>query len=147
MAKTAEERLQELQKKQAQLKQQEKELKQRISKENRKADTHRKIEIGGTVESVCRIHIEKEDLPKLLSFLKNQEQRGHYFAKAMGYRWREAKDKDGNSITEYYVPENENNGGEKEKEEQSADGSVFPESWTSDTTSNTTPTEETRRFF
>lgn len=117
MAKTAEERLLELQKKQAQLKQQEKELKQRISKENRKADAHRKIEIGGAVESVCRIHIEKEDLPKLLSFLKNQEQRGHYFAKAMGYKWREGRDENGNTVTEYYVPEEENNGGEKEKED------------------------------
>ena len=117
MAKTAEERLLELQKKQAQLKQQEKELKQRISKENRKADAHRKIEIGGTVESVCRIHIEKEDLPKLLSFLKNQEQRGHYFAKAMGYKWREKRDENGNTVTEYYIPAEENDGSEKEKED------------------------------
>ena len=132
MAKTAEERLLELQKKQAQLKQQEKELKQRISKENRKADAHRKIEIGGAVESVCRIHIEKQDLPKLLSFLKNQEQRGHYFAKAMGYRWREKKDENGNTVTEYYIPEEENNGGEKEKEAAGTDSQEPAESWTNE---------------
>lgn len=132
MAKTAEERLQELQKKQAQLKQQEKELKQRISKENRKADTHRKIEIGGTVESVCRIHIEKEDLPKLLSFLKNQEQRGHYFAKAMGYKWREERDKNGNTVTEYYVPKEENNEGEKEKEDAGTVSQEPTKDWTNE---------------
>lgn len=82
--KTVEERIAELQKRQAQLKAQEKSLKAKQSQAERKARTKRLIEIGGAVESVLGSPIEKENLPKLIDFLKQQEERGQYFSKAMG---------------------------------------------------------------
>ena len=77
------ERIAELQEKQKQLKEQEKKLKSQQSAEERKKRTKRLIEIGAAVESVLKNPIEKEDLPKLISFLENQEKRGNYFSKAM----------------------------------------------------------------
>jgi hypothetical protein len=41
------------------------------------------IEIGAAVESVLNRPIEHDELPKLIDFLKTQEQRGHFFSKAM----------------------------------------------------------------
>lgn len=58
-------------------------LKARKSQEERKARTKRLIEIGAAVESVLGRPIEHDELPKLIDFLKTQEQRGHFFSKAM----------------------------------------------------------------
>lgn len=80
---TIEERIAELQKKQEQLKAKEKALKAKQSQQERKARTKRLIEIGGAVESVLGKPIPKEDLPKLINFLKQQEERGQYFSRAM----------------------------------------------------------------
>lgn len=66
-----------------QLNQQVKQLKARKSQEERKARTKRLIEIGASVESVLGRPIEHDELPKLIDFLKTQEQRGHFFSKAM----------------------------------------------------------------
>lgn len=101
MALSDKEKLLKLQQKQEQLKQQEKELKKRIAKNNRKADTHRKIQVGAAVESVCHIKIEEEDIPKLISFLKFQE-RGYYFSKAMGYSHKSVTSEDGTTRIEYF---------------------------------------------
>ncbi len=79
-----EERIAELQKRQEQLKAKEKALKAKQAQAERKARTKRLIEIGGAVESVLGCPIPKEDLPKLIAFLNQQEDRGHYFSKAMG---------------------------------------------------------------
>lgn len=81
--KTVEERIAELQKRQEQLKAQEKALKAKQLQAERKARTKRLIEIGGAVESVLGKPINKEDLSKLISFLKQQEERGQFFSKAM----------------------------------------------------------------
>lgn len=84
MAETSiEERIAKLQERQSQLKAQEKALKAKQSGAERKARTKRLIEIGGAVESVLGQPISKEDLPKLIKFLKDQEERGHYFSQAM----------------------------------------------------------------
>ena len=56
--------------------------KQKASDE-RKKRTKRLIEVGAAVESVLKQPIEKEDLPKLIHFLEQQEERGNYFSKAM----------------------------------------------------------------
>lgn len=69
--------------KKEQLNQQVKQLKARKSQEERKARTKRLIEIGAAVESVLNRPIEHDELPKLIDFLKTQEQRGHFFSKAM----------------------------------------------------------------
>lgn len=71
------------QKKKEQLNQQVKQLKARKSQEERKARTKRLIEIGASVESVLGRPIEHDELPKLIDFLNTQEQRGHFFSKAM----------------------------------------------------------------
>ena len=81
--KTDEERLLELQKQMEQLKAKEKIIKARQAEKERKARTKRLIEIGAVVESVLGRPIEKEDLSKLKSFLEEQEDRGHFFSKAM----------------------------------------------------------------
>lgn len=77
------ERIAEIQAKQKQLKEQEKRLKAKQSEAERKKRTKRLIEIGGAVESVLGKPIEAEDLPKLVAFLQQQEQRGGFFSKAM----------------------------------------------------------------
>lgn len=82
-ARPIEERIAELQKKQAELKAQEKKLKAQQNQAERKARTKRLIEIGGAVESVLGRPIEKDDIPKLIAFLKRQEDRGGWFSKAM----------------------------------------------------------------
>ena len=76
-------RIEELQRRQSELHEIEKQLKARKSAEDRKADAHRKIEIGATVESVLGRHIEHDELHKLFNYLRDQEKRGMYFSKAM----------------------------------------------------------------
>lgn len=80
---TIDERIEKLEEKKEQLNQQVKQLKARKSQEERKARTKRLIEIGASVESVLGRPIEHDELPKLIDFLKIQEQRGHFFSKAM----------------------------------------------------------------
>ncbi len=81
--KTNEQKLAELDKKLAQLQQQKKALLQREKQAERKARTKRLIEVGAAVESILGKPIQKEDLPKLIAFLKQQERNGNFFSKAM----------------------------------------------------------------
>ena len=82
--KTIDERIAELQEKQAQLKAKEKQLRAKQSAENRKKEAHRKIVVGGAVESVLGRPVEgDEDINRLITFLKKQEERGKFFSKAM----------------------------------------------------------------
>ncbi|MCI9577129.1 MAG: relaxasome subunit MobC [Clostridiales bacterium] len=83
MKNNLDERIAKLQEKQKQLKAQEKALRARQSQEERKIRTKRLIDIGAAVESVLGHPIEKEDLPNLIDFLQQQEQRGNFFSKAM----------------------------------------------------------------
>jgi hypothetical protein len=80
---TSEERIAELDKKIEQIKAQKKAILAREKQAERKARTKRLIEVGATVESVLGRPIEQDELPKLLNFLKQQEERGQYFSKAM----------------------------------------------------------------
>lgn len=91
--KTAIEQLENLNKKQEQMKAQEKLLKQRIAEENRKARTKRLIQIGAEVESVYGKPIEDEKLIRLRKFLQEQEFRGAFLTKAL-----ERKDDDNDSL-------------------------------------------------
>ena len=77
------ERLNELLKKQEQLKAQEKALRKRQSEEERKKRTRRLIELGGIVESVLGRPTTDQDKVRLLYFLRLQEQKGSFFSKAM----------------------------------------------------------------
>lgn len=77
------ERIVELQKKQEQLKAQEKALKRRQYTEEHKKRTRRLIELGGIIESVLGRPTTDEDKIKLLNFLKRQEMNGNYFTRAM----------------------------------------------------------------
>ena len=77
------ERLEKLKKQKEELKMKEKKLLAQKASEERKKRTKRLIEIGAAVESVLKQPIEKEDLPKLIHFLEQQEERGNYFSKAM----------------------------------------------------------------
>jgi len=81
--KSVDERIKALQEKQKQLKAQENKLKAQQNKEKRKAEAHRKIEVGGAVESVLGRPIEHDELPRLIAFLKAQEERGHFFSDYM----------------------------------------------------------------
>ena len=62
---------------------QKKELLKRKKAEESKKRTHRLCQVGGAVESVLGSHIEEEDIPKLIGFLKKQEANGKFFSKAM----------------------------------------------------------------
>lgn len=66
-----------------QLKAIDRQLRAKQSKEERNKRTKRLIEVGATVEKVLGRAIEKEELPKLMNFLQQQEDRGSYFSKAM----------------------------------------------------------------
>ncbi|MCR5736604.1 MAG: DUF3847 domain-containing protein [Eubacterium sp.] len=61
-----------------------KKLERQKKAEEEKKRVHRLIEVGASVESVLGCEIEKEDLPKLIAFLKKQEANGRYFSNAMG---------------------------------------------------------------
>lgn len=84
MAKTKEERLSELEEKQKQLKEQAKRIRAQISADERKKRTKHLIEIGGAVYSVLGDSFQDGDVEKLIAFLKQQDDRGGYFSKAMG---------------------------------------------------------------
>ena len=84
MAKTKEERLSELEEKQKQLKEQAKRIRAQISADERKQRTKHLIEIGGAVYSVLGDSFQDGDVEKLTAFLKQQDERGGYFSKAMG---------------------------------------------------------------
>lgn len=73
------------------LKAQKKELEKRYKEEQKKARTHRLCQIGGAVESVLGGPIEEVDIPKLIGFLKRQEENGCYFSRAMGRDPKEKK--------------------------------------------------------
>ena len=77
------ERLNELLKKQEQLKAQEKALRKRQSEEERKKRTRRLIELGGIVESVLGRPTTDQDKVRFMYFLKLQEKNGGFFSKAM----------------------------------------------------------------
>lgn len=83
MAKTKQERLEELVEKQKQLKEQERKIRAQISADERKKRTKHLIEIGGAVYSVLGDSYQDGDVERLIAFLKGQEQRGKYFSKAM----------------------------------------------------------------
>lgn len=74
-----EKKLQELK----QLQKQRKNLESRKKEDERKRRAHRLIEIGGAVESVLGHPIEEKNIPKLIKYLRSQEDRGRYFTKAM----------------------------------------------------------------
>lgn len=74
------ERLEKLKKQKEELKAKEKKLLAQKASAERKKRTKRLIEVGAAVESVLKQPIEKEDLPKLINFLEQQED---YFSKAM----------------------------------------------------------------
>ena len=93
-AKTFDERLEELQKKQQQLKAQEAALKKRKAEEDRKARTRRLIELGGIVESVLGRKTVDEDKVRFMNFLKKQEANGKYFTKAMNVSAEQKTDVD-----------------------------------------------------
>ena len=76
-------RIDELRKKQDQLKAQERDLKKRQSAEERKKRTRRLIELGGIVESVLGRPTVDEDKVRFINFLKRQETNGNFFTKAM----------------------------------------------------------------
>lgn len=80
---TTEEQLETLNKKQEQMKAQERALKKRLSEENRKARTRRLIKIGAEVESVYGKAIDEDMLPRLRKFLQDQEYRGSFLSKAL----------------------------------------------------------------
>lgn len=80
---TYDERIDELRKKQDQLKAQERDLKKRQNAEERKKRTRRLIELGGIVESVLGRPTVDEDKVRFMNFLKRQETNGNFFTKAM----------------------------------------------------------------
>lgn len=81
--KTLEEQLKALEEKEQILKARKQQLIAKSKEQERKARTHRLIEIGGAVESVLGRAIEKDELPKLIAFLKQQEKNDGFFSKAM----------------------------------------------------------------
>ena len=58
---------------------QKRELQKRQKAEESRKRTHRLCVIGGAVESVLGYPIEEEDIPKLIGFLKRQEQMEIFF--------------------------------------------------------------------
>lgn len=81
--KSYDERISELQKRQEQLKAQEKSLKKKQSEEERKKRTRRLIELGGIVEAVLGRATTDDDKVRFMNFLKRQEANGKFFTKAM----------------------------------------------------------------
>ena len=83
--KTYDERIEELVKKQEQLKAQERQLKKQQNAEERKRRTKRLIELGAIVESVLGrpTTTTDDDKERLQAFLRKQEANGKFFTKAM----------------------------------------------------------------
>ena len=67
-----------------QLEAQLKALESRKKEEERKARTHRLIEIGATLESITKQPIQKANLPMLLEYLTKIEENNFAFSKAIG---------------------------------------------------------------
>lgn len=80
---TIDEQIKALEEKEQILKARKQQLLAKNREQERKKRTKRLIEVGATVEKVLGRPIEQEELPKLLNFLKQQEERGQYFSKAM----------------------------------------------------------------
>ena len=80
---TIEEQIAELQKKQKELKEQEKRLRARKTKEERAKRTKHLIEMGGMIYSILGREYVEGDIERLAAFLKGQDSRGGYFSKAM----------------------------------------------------------------
>ena len=81
--KTIEEQIKALEEKEKTIKARKQQQQAKEKEKERKARTHRLIEIGGAVESVLGRPIEKEELPKLITFLKKQEEKGQFLSKAL----------------------------------------------------------------
>ena len=77
------ERMEEIHKRQEQLKAQEKALKKKQADESRRKRTKRLIELGGIVESVLGRETTDDDKLRFLNFLNRQERNGRFFTKAM----------------------------------------------------------------
>jgi hypothetical protein len=86
--KTIEEQIKALEEKEQSLKAQKMQLQAKQREQEKKARTHRLIEVGGAVESVLGRPIEKEEIPKLIAFLKAQEDRGQFLSKALNENTR-----------------------------------------------------------
>ncbi len=80
---TFDERIEELVKKQEQLKAQERQLKKQQNTEERKRRTKRLIELGAIVESVLGRPTTDDDKERLQAFLRKQETNEKFFTKAM----------------------------------------------------------------
>ena len=74
---------QELSEKLRQYQAKKKQLESAKRKEDERKRVHRLIPIGAVVETVLGRPIEKDDLPKLESFLRKQERNGNFFSNAM----------------------------------------------------------------
>lgn len=72
--KNIEEQLKELAEKEKILKARKQQLIAKSKEQERKARTHRLIEVGGVVEKALGRAIEKDELPKLLDFLNKHNQ-------------------------------------------------------------------------
>ena len=83
MRRTYDERIEELAKRQEQLKAQERQLKKRQSAEERRRRTKRLIEMGAIIESVLGRPTTDDDKDRLQVFLRKQEANGKFFTKAM----------------------------------------------------------------
>lgn len=119
MAKTQAEMEADILKQQQKLEEMKKKLaaaKKREAEEKRKADAHNKIVLGGAVLSVLGREYADGDENRLIAFLKNQNERGGYFDKAMK------------------LPEETPT--EMEKKDDDFDGSYYSENSNSETTFN-----------
>lgn len=81
--KSYDERIEELQKRQEQLKAQEKALKKRASEEERRKRAKRLIEMGAIVESVLGRPTDEEDRVRFLAILRKLESNENSFSKVM----------------------------------------------------------------
>lgn len=58
-------------------------LQNKKKEEERRQRTHRLVEVGATVESVIKCPIQKNELPKLLAWLEEQEKNDRGFSKVL----------------------------------------------------------------
>jgi hypothetical protein len=80
---SVDERIADLKRKEDEIKAQKKKLLSQKSAEERKADTHHKIQLGGAVIKMLNRPFVDGDVERLIKFLQLQEDRGSYFTKAM----------------------------------------------------------------
>ncbi len=83
MKETTQAKLDKIEEQMKQLKARKKAILARVSQEQRKARTRKLIQLGGVVAKYLNREIDDADIEKLDQFLKNQEERGEYFTKAM----------------------------------------------------------------